>query len=121
MAETGFGKPGKIKDQGNCTGYDFNIYARTLQTLSTIYDRPAEWFTPRGHFTDEERQLFEASVTPWAAKWPDSDIVIKTYDQARVDLPEEAKRRIAQFIEYTQDMERRRVTIDRMWRANRDS
>ena len=95
-----------------------NPETNTLETLATIYGRPAEWFTPRGYFTDDERQRFEESVTPRAAKWSDSDIVIKTYDQAQADLSEEAKLRIAKFIEFTQNVERRGFRFKHWRRAD---
>lgn len=78
---------------------------RTLETLATIYDKPAEWFTARGYFTDDERNRFMESVTPAASKEPHDDIVMETYYRAKPDLSDETKLRIANFIRYTHDLE----------------
>ena len=78
---------------------------RTLETLATIYDKPAEWFTARGYFTDDERNRFMESVTPAASKEPHDDIVMETYHKAKPDLSDELKLRIANFIRFTHELE----------------
>ena len=82
----------------------------TLDTLASIYDKPAGWFTPRGDFTDEERYQFQQSVRPRAADSRNGDVVIETYDKIREHLSQEAVLRIARFIEFTVRLEVRART-----------
>ena len=74
---------------------------RTLQTLASIYDKDAGWFTPRGYFNEDDQSRFDASTTPKLS--PDSkvDPVIAYYNVAKQDLTEEAKQRIVNFIVFT--------------------
>ena len=61
----------------------------TLDTLASIYDKPAGWFTPRGYFTVKERYQFQQSVRPRASgcsyhvriglSWWQIPILRKTY------------------------------------------
>ena len=44
------------------------LATKTLETLATIYGRPAEWFTARGYFIEDERIRFAESVTPAAGE-----------------------------------------------------
>ena len=78
-----------------------NPATRTLQTLASIYNKEAGWFTARGYFTEEEEQRFDASTTVRLSKDSQVDLVIATYNVARPDLPDEAKQRIANFIVFT--------------------
>ena len=82
----------------------------TLDTLASIYDKPAGWFTPRGHFTVKERYQFQQSVRPRAADSRNGDVVIETYDKTREHLSQEAVLRIARFIEFTVRLEVRART-----------
>ena len=75
-----------------------NPAARTLQVLASLYDMPAGWFTPRGHFTEEEQQIFDASTTLRINPDSGTDLVLGTYMIARPDLTEEAKQQINNFI-----------------------
>ena len=86
----------------------------TLETLASIYNMPAEWFTPSGYFTDEEHLRFTESVTPNAARASHDDVVMQTYKQATPDLSEEAKLRIAKFIHFVHNAE-----LDRLRFGNR--
>ena len=78
-----------------------NPPARTLQVLASIYDRPAGWFTPRGHFTEEEQRIFDASTTLRVNPDSGTDPVLATYTVARPELTEEAKQRIVNFVVFT--------------------
>ena len=82
-----------------------NPTTRTLETLATIYNRVAGWFTIRGYFTDEERMLFEASIALGIEKGAEGDLVISTYNRARQDLSNDAKIRIANFILFTHQLD----------------
>ena len=75
-----------------------NPTTRTLQNLADIYGKQAGWFTARGHFTEEERQRFEASTTWIPPADYRSDLVTDGYDQIRDDLPEDAKEQILEFM-----------------------
>ena len=74
----------------------------TLEVLASIYGRSAEWFTPRGYFTEEERERFEDSLNPWRDREKSvrtaDDAVMETYYIVRQHLSEEAKLKIANFI-----------------------
>ena len=86
-----------------------NPGALTLEVLAGIYGRPAEWFTPAGHFTGEERERFEESVNPWWERKESAgtvdDIVTDTYYLARQHLSEEGKLKIANFILFIEAVE----------------
>ena len=82
-----------------------NPATKTLETLASIYGRPAGWFTARGFFTDDEQSRFDQSVTPGSGKAPHDSIVIETYYKAKPDLSDEAELRIAKFILFTHEME----------------
>ena len=86
-----------------------NPGALTLEVLAGIYGRSAEWFTPTGHFTDDERQRFEESVNPWWDRKESVDtaydVVMDTYDLARQHLSEEGKLKIANFILFIEAVE----------------
>lgn len=81
----------------------------TLEVLANIYDRPAGWFTPRGYFTEDERERFEESINPWweGKEWIDTgyDTVTETYGIARPHLSERGKLKIAKFILFVEAME----------------
>ena len=94
-----------------------NPETTTLETLASIYNRPAEWFTPRGYFTDDERHAFTESVTPGAANSPEGDMVNQVYNQTRAFLSDDARMRIAKFIKFTYDQELRNLQ-PMPWRRN---
>ena len=87
-----------------------NPATRTLEVLTSIYDRPAEWFTPRGYFTDDERKRFAESIDPWLSGGPTGDskddIVTENYHRARENLSEESKLKIVNFIIFIENLER---------------
>ena len=90
-----------------------NPTTRTLRNLSDIYGKQAGWFTARGHFTEEERQRFEASTTWIPPADSRSDLVTDGYGQIRDDLPEDAKEQILEFMLSIH----RRVTSGRGYRS----
>ena len=75
--------------------------ARTLQTLATIYNRPAGWFTPQGYFNEDEQARFDAATTVRIGSGSQTDPVLATYTVARPYLSDDAKQRIANFIVLT--------------------
>ena len=82
-----------------------NPKTNTLEILAGVYGRPAEWFTPRGYFTDDERNRFSESVNPRPGKEPKDNIVLETYSRVQRELSEEAELRIAKFILFTHELE----------------
>ena len=78
---------------------------KTLQALASIYDRPAGWFTHRGHFTEEESALFARSVITNPGSGSHDALVQKVYDRIKPDLSDAAKLRIANFILFTHDLD----------------
>ncbi len=86
-----------------------NPGALTLEVLASIYGRAAEWFTPEGYFTDDERERYEESVNPWwdrkeSVRTAD-DTVMDTYYIAREHLSEEGKLKIANFMLFIEAVE----------------
>ena len=81
----------------------------TLEVLAGIYGKPPEWFTPEGHFTDEERKLYKESVNPWwdrgESERTADDTVMERYYAASRHLSEEGKLKIANFILFIEAME----------------
>ena len=77
----------------------------TLGALASIYNKPAGWFMPLGHFTEEEERLYQESVGPQGEIWTLDLLVMAAYDRARSDLREEAKQRIINFIRLTHRQE----------------
>ena len=75
--------------------------ARALQTLATIYNKPAGWFTTLGYFTEDEQARFDAATTLTMRPGNETDPVLATYNVARPDLSDDAKQRIANFIVLT--------------------
>ncbi len=87
-----------------------NPATRTLLTLATIYNRPPGWFTARGHFTEQEAEIFAASIAPKQDALrqdplPANDRVMATYYQIKQELSEEAKDRIVNFMLFTHDLD----------------
>ena len=84
--------------------------ARALQTLATIYNKPAGWFTPLGYFTEDEQARFDAATTIRIRPGSEVDPVLATldttYNVARPDLSDDAKQRIANFIVLTRQQAR---------------
>lgn len=78
-----------------------NPHVSTLQVLASLYDRPAGWFTPKGHFTDEEQQIFDAATTIRLPPSSSKDPVLVAYTVSEPYLTEAAKQRIANFIVFT--------------------
>lgn len=78
---------------------------KTLQAMASIYDRPAGWFTHRGHFTEDEDTLFARSVITNPGRGSHDALVLKAYNRAKPDLSDEAKLRIANFILFTHDLD----------------
>ncbi len=75
--------------------------ARALQSLATIYNKPAGWLTPLGYFTEDEQARFDAATTMRIRPGSETDPVLTTYAVARPDLSDDAKQRIANFIVLT--------------------
>ena len=73
----------------------------TLQVLASLYDRPAGSFTPKGHFTLEEQQIFDAATTLPLSPISQKDPVLSAYGVSEPHLTESAKQRIANFIIFT--------------------
>ena len=73
----------------------------TLQVLANLYDRPAGSFTPRGHFTLEEQQMFDAATTVLQFPTSNKDPVLVAYTVSEPFLTQPAKQRIANFIIFT--------------------
>ena len=73
----------------------------TLQVLASLYDRPAGSFTPKGHFTLEEQQVFDAATTVTLGPTSNKDPVLVAYTVSEPHLTESAKQRIANFIVFT--------------------
>ena len=78
-----------------------NPHVSTLQVLASLYDRPAGWFTPKGHFTDEEQDIFDAATTIRLPPSSSKDPVLVAYTVSEPYLTEAAKQRIANFIVFT--------------------
>ena len=76
-----------------------------LEVLASVYNKPAGWFMPLGHFTEEEERLYRESVGPQGERGTLDLLVMAAYDRARADLPEEAKRRIINIIRLTHRQE----------------
>ena len=74
---------------------------RTLQTLASIFNKGAGWFTPQGYFTEDEQRRFDASTTFMSGQDSQADSVMVAYKIAKADLPDDAKQRIANFIIFT--------------------
>ena len=79
---------------------------RTLQVLASIYNKEPGWFTPRGHFTQDELIRFERSTKLTPPNQPYDDLVINTYNQSKDQLSDKSKFRIAHFIEFNLRLDR---------------
>ena len=73
----------------------------TLQVLASLYDRHAGSFTPKGHFSLEEQEIFDASTTIPQSRTSNKDPVLQAYTVSEPHLTESAKQRIANFIVFT--------------------
>ena len=83
-----------------------NPATRTLEVMATIYHRPAGWFTTKGHFTEDEISRFAQSVITTPERRSHDELVMDTYQQAKSELSDEAKLRIANFIRFTLELDR---------------
>ena len=70
-----------------------------LETLATLYRRTLTWFAPRGRMLGAEQA--ETSVPPLMH----DDEVLEAYGIAQPDLPPEAVRSIADYIQFLHDRE----------------
>ena len=73
----------------------------TLQILASLYDQPAGSLTPKGQFTLEEQQIFDAATTIPQSRTSNKDPVLLAYTVSEPHLTESAKQRIANFIVFT--------------------
>ena len=75
-----------------------------LETLATLYGRPLTWFVPRGRMLragEAETSVPAAPATPLMH----DDEVLEAYGTAQPDLPPEAVRSIADYIQFLHDRE----------------
>ena len=86
-----------------------NPRADTLETLANVYNKPLEWFTPRGYFTPEERSLLNLPPDGGAVgRQPEDEpvaVVLLALENAKPDLTIENARTIAEFIRFTHSRE----------------
>lgn len=83
-----------------------NPATRTLLVLASIYNKEPGWFTPNGHFTQDEDIRFERSILLRPPTQPNDDLVINTYNESKAQLSDKSKFRIANFIAFNLELDR---------------